>query len=914
MKNKTPKTIKHRLRKASQWLLVGLLTTSTTLPGIATIVTASTEEPNVSQAIDNDTDIDINEKTEEVEQDDNTENVEVSDTVEEPDDEVGKEKGITAETVQITPEETALDEIASENNLKAEDDIASGNWGDTPWRIDSDFTLHIGGGHLGLRSFSSYAPDYYLEVKKIVFDEEVRVNGDSNGALFAGMGSVVEFENIANLNTSDMKSMSSMFANMSSLTSLDLSNFDTSNVTDMSAMFHQTTSLKSIDVSSLDTSNVSNMSSMFGYMSSLENLDVSNFNTSEVTSMSAMFSGISSITNLDLSNFDTTEVVNMRMMFYGMTSLAALSISNFDTSNVTDMSDMFDRTGLSRLDISNFNTSKVTNMYGMFAESSALMDLDLTNFDTSNVTEMSRMFRKTSSLSNLDLSSFDTKHVTNMSYMFEDMSGVSVLDLSNFNTSNVTNMSYMFNFMTKLSTLDISSFDTTNVTNMSNMFRYTRMSNLDLTNFDTTNATDMSRMFSDMSALISLNISNFDTTSMPYMYKPFYGTYKLSELTLGKNFDFGEDADLPEHLESDTYTGRWINVGTGSLEAPEGKNIWSSAELMTNYNGNVDADTYIWQRQPVAGKDVTVKYEDESGKSIADEETLQGKVGEEYNSIQKDIDGYTFKEVKDDNASGKFTDQAQTVTYVYTKNPVAGKDVTVKYEDESGKSIADEETLQGKVGEEYNSIQKDIDGYTFKEVKDDNASGKFTDQAQTVIYVYTKNPVSEEDLSHITVHDSNLKVGDNWTPEDNFDEATDFEGKVEKFSDIIVEGSVDTKKAGTYEVTYSIPEDHWSKSSSVEGVHSATAKIVVSEEDKETDGSGSDSNNSGNNSGSSDKGSSSDNGVLLTNVQNNQEQIKQKNQILPQTGEHFSAIAFMAGLSLLVLGSLFAVLRFKKIK
>ena len=65
--------------------------------------------------------------------------------------------------------------------------------------------------------------------------------------------------------------------------------------------------------------------------------------------------------------------------------------------------------------------------------------------------------------------------------------------------------------------------------------------------------------------------------------------------------------------------------------------------------------------------------------------------------------------------------------------------MTVKYEDESSKSIADEETLQGNIGEEYNSIQKDIDGYTFKEVKDDNPSGKFTDQAQTVIYIYTKN-------------------------------------------------------------------------------------------------------------------------------------------------------------------------------
>lgn len=249
-------------------------------------------------------------------------------------------------------------------------------------------------------------------------------------------------------------------------------------------------------------------------------------------------------------------------------------------------------------------------------------------------------------------------------------------------------------------------------------------------------------------------------------------------------------------------------------------------------------------------------------------------------------------------------------TYIWQRQPVAGKDVTVKYEDESGKSIADEETLQGNTGEEYNSIQKDIDGYTFKEVKDDNPSGKFTDQAQTVIYIYTKNPVNEEDLSHITVHDSDLKVGDNWSPEDNFDEATDFDGKVENFSDIIVEGTVDTKNPGIYEVTYSIPEEHWNKSSLVEGVHSATAKIVVSEEDTETDGSGADSNNSG----SSDKDSSSDNGVPLTNVQNNQENVKQKNQILPQTGEHFTAITFMAGLSLLVLGSLFAVLRFKKNK
>ena len=688
MKNKTPKMIKYRLRTASQWLLIGLLTTSTALPGIVTTVSASTEEPNVSQAIDNDTYININEENEEVEQDDDTENLKVSDAVEETDDEVRKEKGTTADPAQITPEETSSDTITSKNNSKAEGDIDSGVFGTSEWRLDSEGTLHIGAGEFAAGNFggnSWVGSDNFKLTKKIVFEGKVIANPDSS-SLFAQID-VNEIENLPYL--------------------------DTSNVTDMSKMFYYTFYLKSLDLSSFDTSQVTNMSQMFYYAKGLESLDVSSFNTSSVTDMSTMFCGIN-VTSLDVSNFDTSNVMNMRSMFSGLSSVANLDISAFDTSNVTDMG-----------------------------------------------------------------------------YMFADMN-VETINVSTLDTSNVTRMDCMFGWMRQLKVLDISNFDTSKVTSMSEIFTYDS---------------------------------------------------QLSQLTLGENFNFVENGRLPEIGAYNGYTGKWINLGSGSFESPEGKNIWSSAELMTNYNGGTDADTYIWQRQPVAGKDVTVKYEDESGKSIADEETLQGKVGEDYNSVQKDIEGYTFKEVKDD-----------------------------------------------------------------------NTSGKFTDQAQTVIYIYTKNPVNEEDLSHITVHDSDLKVGDNWSPEDNFDEATDFDGKVEKFSDIIVEGSVDTKKAGTYEVTYTIPKEHWSKSSSVEGVHSATAKIVVSEEDTETDVSGSESNNSGNNTGSSDKDSSLDNGVLLTNVQNNLEQIKQKNQILPQTGEHFSAIAFMAGLSLLVLGSLFAVLRFKKNK
>ncbi|MFT7740083.1 UNVERIFIED_CONTAM: MucBP domain-containing protein, partial [Lacticaseibacillus paracasei] len=107
---------------------------------------------------------------------------------------------------------------------------------------------------------------------------------------------------------------------------------------------------------------------------------------------------------------------------------------------------------------------------------------------------------------------------------------------------------------------------------------------------------------------------------------------------------------------------------------------------------------------------------------------------------QKDIAGYTFKEVQG-SPTGSFTAQDQTVTYVYTKNPVAGGNVTAKYVDESGNSIAADVVSSGNIGDPYSTTQKDIAGYTFKEVQG-SPTGSFTAQDQTVTYVYTKNPVA----------------------------------------------------------------------------------------------------------------------------------------------------------------------------
>jgi len=146
------------------------------------------------------------------------------------------------------------------------------------------------------------------------------------------------------------------------------------------------------------------------------------------------------------------------------------------------------------------------------------------------------------------------------------------------------------------------------------------------------------------------------------------------------------------------------------------------------------------------GADVTVKYQDEEGKKVADEELLTGNIGDTYVSEQKIVDGYTFKEVQGE-PTGLFTDQPKTVIYIYTKNPEQAGDVTVKYQDTAGETIADDVLLTGNIGDTYVSEQKTIDGYTFKEVQGD-PTGRFTNQLQTVTYIYTKNP---EQVGNVTV-------------------------------------------------------------------------------------------------------------------------------------------------------------------
>lgn len=166
---------------------------------------------------------------------------------------------------------------------------------------------------------------------------------------FSGCEKLEAISGIENLKTDNVTDMNCMFANCSSLTSLDLSTFKTENVTNMGWMFLSCSNLNSLDISSFNTNNVTNMYCMFSYCSSLTKLDLSSFNSAKVTSMWGMFQNCKSLTSLDLSSFNTNEVTDMGEMFISCKKLSTIFANEkiWSTAKVEKSANMF--TGCSKL-------------------------------------------------------------------------------------------------------------------------------------------------------------------------------------------------------------------------------------------------------------------------------------------------------------------------------------------------------------------------------------------------------------------------------------------------------------------------------------------------------------------------------------------------------------------------------------
>ena len=324
--------------------------------------------------------------------------------------------------------------------------------------------------------------------------------------------------------------------NMESVEGLE--NVNTSRLTSIYQMFAECSSLKSLDLKNFDTKNVENMRGVFTNCSSLETIDLSNFNTQKASSFYDLFSGCSALKSLDLKNFDTKNVESMSMMFYNCSNLTDLDLGSFDTQKVTDMSSMFSGCpSLKTLDLKNFDTKAVTNMGYMFWRCGSLTDLDVSGFDTQKVEDMSGMFSGCSSLKTLDVSKFATKLVYNMQEMFKDCSSLETLDLSNFNPERLGVIKEIFSGCSKLKTLDLSKLNVDGVYDTSKMFKgCASLTTLTLPNFENANMSATDEMFSGCSELTYLDLTTLKTENVYDMSKMFAGCSNLSTICASDGF------------------------------------------------------------------------------------------------------------------------------------------------------------------------------------------------------------------------------------------------------------------------------------------------------------------------------------------------------------------------------------------
>ena len=129
---------------------------------------------------------------------------------------------------------------------------------------------------------------------------------------------------------------------------------------------------------------------------------------------------------------------------------------------------------------------------------------------------------------------------------------------------------------------------------------------------------------------------------------------------------------------------------------------------------------------------VIVKYVDkESGKEIKTSEKMTGRVGEEYETLLKDIEGYSL--IGDtENTRGKYKEGTIEVIYYYERIPAK---VIIKYEDDEGKELLPEKLIEGYVTQKYETKAEEIEGYELVEVIGQE-KGEMTKEDTTITYVY----------------------------------------------------------------------------------------------------------------------------------------------------------------------------------
>ncbi|HDT8385148.1 class 1 internalin InlJ [Listeria monocytogenes] len=591
---------------------------------------------------------------------------------------------------------------------------------------------------------------------------------------------------------------------LATLTSLDCHN---SSITDMTGIEKLTGLTKLIctsnNITTLDLSQNTNLTYLACDSNKLTNLDVTpltkltylNCDTNKLTKLDVSQNPLltylncarNTLTEIDVShNTQLTELdchLNKKITKLDVTPQTQLTTLDCSFNKITEL-DVSQNKLLNRLNCDTNNITKLDlnqNIQLTFLDCSSNK---LTEIDVTPLTQLTYFDCSVNPLTELDvstLSKLTTLHCIQTDLLEIDLThNTQLIYFQAEGCRKIKELDVTHN--TQLYLLDCQAAGITELDLSQNpKLVYLYLNNTELTELDVSHNTKLKSLscvnahiqdFPSVGKIPALN-NNFEaegqTITMPKE------TLTNNSLTIAVSPDLLDQFGNPMNIEPGdggvydqaTNTITWENLSTDNPAV---------TYTFTSENGAIvgTVTTPFEAPQPIKGEDVTVHYLDDKGEKLADDEVLSGNLDDPYTSSAKDIPDYTLTTTPD-NATGTFTTTSQSVTYVYTKNIVAAEPVTVNYVDDTGKTLSPSEILNGNVGDTYNATAKQIDGYTLS-AEPTNATGQFTSSAQTVNYIYTKNPAPEKGVVEIHYVDEDNKqlnstteisgtIGDNYTTE-----------------------------------------------------------------------------------------------------------------------------------------------------
>lgn len=574
---------------------------------------------------------------------------------------------------------------------------------------------------------------------------------------------------------------------------------------------------------------------MHGLFANFKNVEqyigLEKIDTSQVRMMDMVFYNNISLTTLDLSGWDTSSVVWMNNLF-GVavplsSKLVTLNLSGWDTSQVTDMTNMFIYTSSLKtvIGLDKFNTKKVTRMFNMFCGAGFTV-LDISNFSSASLVDMGAMFAVMPNVTNIIFGSqFDTKRVEEFRLAFAYSPKLETLDLSGFDmTSNKNGIAGMFFGAINLKKLtlgphiNLAKFpDELSPSGLSGPYlseKYSgRWVNLDDPN-DTLSTQELIARYSGNGAAMAT-----------YIWEANRAVIDLHDVTI----DAGDDWNWSNSIDGlvDQF-GSPVDVQ--ALHAANPKAVKLRGDRVNTKRPGTYQVTFKY-----AGKTVTalvIVKADQTSLNVHDIDLHAGGTWQPQDAFDgatdKDGQPIDFSNVTvtgDVNSAvpGEYQvtytvgNQSQTITVTVKENQASlnlhQHHVTVHTDGQGGSTWQPQANFHNATdvdGRPVDWSAIEVIGmpdwttagdyqvtYQFK-----NQHGKLVAATVTITVVIEEDDEQGDSQSALQVQDSTLQVGDEWRPEANVVVVTDVNGDTVPFDELLVTGTVDTKKAGVYEITY----------------------------------------------------------------------------------------------------------------